>query len=258
MSYFAGLDVGSCYCKCIVIASDKIVGKSIYPIEGSPIDASKKVINEAINPLGLKIKKLESIVSIGRNRKKIPFDTLEESEIKCIARGARGFVPTLKTIVDLGALTNKAIKLNSNGTVIDYVINDKCASGSGMFLELVAKALEMETIEELGEKATQSTNPIAITSQCSIFAESEVIYLVNEGKNELDIAAGVSNSIANRIFSLLKRVQMEKDVILTGGVANNEQIKTKLEDRLQFKLKTLPINPIFIAAYGTALYAKEG
>jgi len=256
MSYYVGLDVGSCYCKCIIINEGEIKVKSISLIESSPEIASKKVLNEALASLNLKMKKIKKIVSIGRNKKKVPFKNHGESEIKCIARGVKKVIPSVNTIVDLGALTNKAIKLDSKGKVLDYVINDKCASGSGMFLELVARALEMD-IKELGKSATLSKNPLSITNQCSIFAESEVIYLVNEGKNDLDIAAGVSNSIASRIFTLLLKVKMEKDITLTGGVANNEQISKALEDRLQFKLKNFSIDPIYIGAYGAALFASE-
>ncbi|MHA1270874.1 MAG: acyl-CoA dehydratase activase [Candidatus Helarchaeota archaeon] len=256
MTYYAGIDIGSCYCKCVIIDDNEIKAKSVFPIEGSPKVASKNAIDSVLGELKLKIKNLKNIVGIGRNQKKVPFKIIESSEIKCIAKGAVEFIPSLKTIVDLGALTNKAIKLNSNKKVIDYVINDKCASGSGMFLELVANALEM-SINEIGEKAKLSQSPLTITSQCSIFAESEVIYLVNEGKSALDIAAGVSNSIANRVYSLLKKVGMEKDITVTGGVANNQQIISKLEERLGHALKRISIDPIFIAAYGAALFAKE-
>ncbi|MBD3229928.1 MAG: hypothetical protein GF329_17225 [Candidatus Lokiarchaeota archaeon] len=258
LTYYVGLDAGSVYCKLVIIDEEKnIKAKLVKSIEGSPNNTSKQIFKEGLKDANIKKKHITKIISLGRNRKKIPYKTTQESEILMIASGATHFIPELKTIVDLGALTNKAIKLNDEGEVIDYVINDKCASGSGIFLELVSKALEMDSIDELGEKAALSKNPIAITSQCSIFAESEVIYLVNEGKDELDIAAGVSNSIANRIYSQLKRVQMEKEIALTGGVANNIQIKNRLEERLGFKLKDVPINPIYIAAFGAALSALE-
>jgi len=257
LTFNAGLDIGSCYCKCVVINENKeIIATSISPLGGNPRNASKLTFENALKSANLKSKNIKNIVCVGRNRKKVSFKSHEESEIKCIAKGARELIPSLRTIVDLGALTNKAIKLNSNGKVVDYVINDKCASGSGMFLELVAKALEMD-ISDIDKKAKMSENPLPITNQCSIFAESEVIYLVNEGKNEIDIIAGVTNSIANRIYSLLKRVNMEKDIILTGGVANTNYIKLKLEERLNMEIKEPTISPIYIAAFGASLYASE-
>ena len=166
-------------------------------------------------------------------------------------------MPSVRTIIDVGGFTNKAIKLNSDGKVMDYVINARCASGSGYFLELVSRALELKDISELTKIAQQSKNPLSITSNCSIFAESEVIYLVNEGKNDFDIAAGVCNSIASRLISLLKKLNYENDVVLTGGVAKITQIKLNLEERLDIKLKELPIDPIFIAAHGAAQHARQ-
>ncbi|MHA1230597.1 MAG: BadF/BadG/BcrA/BcrD ATPase family protein [Candidatus Helarchaeota archaeon] len=145
MAYYVGLDVGSCYCKCVVIDDQKnneILSTAITSIEGSPKDASKKVVDAALSTSKIKLKNVSKIVSVGRNRKKVPFNNEEGSEIKCIAKGALKFIPSIRTVVDLGALTNKAIKINSKGRVIDYVVNDKCASGSGIFLELVAKALQ--------------------------------------------------------------------------------------------------------------------
>jgi predicted CoA-substrate-specific enzyme activase len=252
----AGIDVGSGYCKCIVLKDNEIIGKILYPIEGDPLHISKKALIDALNPLQLKLKQVKNVVSTGRNRKKIPIDCEERTELICIAKGAHQFVPSIRTIIDIGAITNKAIKISDAGKVMEYVINDKCASGSGMFLELVAKALEMD-ISELGKKAVLSKNPISITNQCSIFAESEVIYLVNEGKDGGDIAAGVCNSIAGQLYSLLKRLRLEEDVALSGGVANNEQIRKNLEERLNFPIKRFPIDPSYIAAYGAALIATE-
>jgi predicted CoA-substrate-specific enzyme activase len=253
--FAAGIDLGSSYCKYIILRDTEIVMKGIYPIEGDPQRISKKVMNEIFSSLKIKWNGIK-IVCTGRNRKKLPVKSPEMTEITCIAKGAYKLLPSIRTIVDVGALTNKIIKINAEGRVMDYVINDKCASGSGMFLELVAKALEMD-ISKLGEKASLSVNPLSISNQCSIFAESEVIYLVNEGKNESDIAAGVCNSIAGQIYSLLKRINMEADIALVGGVANNIQIKRNLEERLNLPLKQFAIDPFYITAYGAALFAAE-
>ena len=253
--FVAGVDLGSGYCKCVILKDNDIVAKAMYPIEGDPQRISKKMMNEMFSSLKVKANGVK-IVCTGRNRKKLTLKNQEMPEITCIANGAYKLIPSVRTIVDVGALTNKVIKINSEGRVMDYVINDKCASGSGMFLELVAKALEVD-ISKLGELAAQSNNPLTITNQCSIFGESEVIYLVNEGKNESDIAAGVCNSIAGQLFSLLKRINMEEDVTLVGGVAHNVQIRRNLEHRLNLTLKTFPLDPFYIGAYGAALYASE-
>lgn len=254
--YYAGVDLGSAYLKCIILKEKDIVARSIYPIEGNPLNTAKTTTKEMLSQLNIKEKQVKQYVTTGRNRKKFPYRNKEMTEVLCIAKGAFDLIPTIRTIIDLGAITNKAIKLNDKGKVMEYVINDKCASGSGLFLELVAKALEME-IDELGSNATHSKNPISITNQCTIFAESEVIYLVNEGQPEIDIAAGVCNSIGGNLYSLIKRVRLEADIALTGGVANNEQIANNVEERLGMLLKKFPINPSYIAAYGAALYARE-
>ncbi len=253
--YSVGVDLGSSYCKCVVINDGEIKTKVINAIKGDPQSISKKIIKDILSSLKIKEKEIK-FVTTGRNRKKFPFKNEERTEVLCIAKGSYDLIPSIRTMVDMGALTNKAIKINDNGKVMEYVINDKCASGSGMFLELVAKALEMN-ISELGERATAAKNPLTITSQCSIFGESEVIYLVNEGKDELDIAAGVCNSIGGQVYSLLKRVRMEEDVALVGGVANNSQIRRNVEQRLEIPIKTFSINPSYVAAYGAALYATD-
>ena len=255
--YFAGIDAGSTYLKCIILDEDVIKAKVIQPIEGNPMNASKMALKKALSPLKLKEKNIKNILTTGRNRQKISVDGKDVTEILSISKGIFTLLPSVRTVVDIGGFTNKAIKLNSAGKVMDYVINDRCASGSGYFLELVTKALELENISKLSEIAQLSKNPLPITSNCSIFAESEVIYLVNEGKKDTDIAAGVCNSIASRLISLLKKLNYEDDVVLTGGVANINQIKLNLQERLKFTLKEFPIDPIFIGAHGAAQYARE-
>ena len=255
--YYAGIDAGSTYLKCIILDEYEIKANIIQPIEGNPTNAYKIALKKALSPLKLKEKNLKNIMTTGRNRQKILTEGKDVTEILSISKGIFTLIPSVRTIVDIGGFTNKAIKLNSSGKVMDYVINDRCASGSGYFLELVTKALELDNILKLSDIAQSSKNPLPITSNCSIFAESEVIYLVNEGKNDVDIAAGVCNSIASRLISLLKKLNYEDDVILTGGVANINQIKINLQKRLEIKLKEPPIDPIFVGAHGAARYAKE-
>lgn len=251
-----GVDIGSSYCKCVLLTGNEMKANAIATVGGNPLKVSKDLVKQVLDSQKLKSKHVEPFVITGRNRKKFAYAFEERTEVICIAKATHYLLPSVRTIIDLGALTNKAIKIDDTGKVMEYVINDRCASGSGMFLELVAKALEMD-ITELGVKATHSQAPLSITNQCSIFAESEVIYLVNEGKNELDIAAGVCNSIAGQVFSLLKRVRMEADTALVGGVANNLQIQRNLEERLETTLKRYPIDPFYVAAFGAALYAAE-
>ncbi len=258
--YYAGIDSGSSYCKCVLIGQDgaSVLGCGIAAVEADPKNSAKSAIDRALAGAGLKkIKKIKRIALTGRNKKKLPYKQSQEfPTMTCVGKGVFALDPRVRTIVDVGGFTNKAIKLNASGKVMEYVINDKCASGSGFFTELVAKALETE-VSNLGTLALASENPVPVTAQCSIFAESEVIYLVNEGKEDRDIAAGVCNSIANRIFSLLKRVKMEPETALVGGVANNEGIRAGVESRLEAPLAKLEMDPTFIPAFGAALIARD-
>ncbi|MHA1733240.1 MAG: acyl-CoA dehydratase activase [Promethearchaeota archaeon] len=258
VAHYAGIDSGSSYCKCVVVGDDGIEGKGIVPVEANVRESAKKSVSLALGEAGLKKpRQLEKIVVTGRNQKKVPFKgCVEYPSMTCAAKAVFELDPAVRTIVDVGGFTNKAIKLSPEGKVMEYVVNDKCASGSGFFTELVAKALETD-VASLGALALKSDAPVQVTAQCSIFAESEVIYLVNEGKADVDIAAGVCNSIANRIFSLLKRVKMEREVALAGGVANNTGIRAGLEARLGFPVVGFDINPTFVPAYGAALIAKN-
>lgn len=257
--YFAGVDSGSTYCKCVIVddASDEIRGKGIERVEADVRATAKSAMEHALAEAGVKkAKRLKQIVVTGRNQKKVPFKKTDFPTMTCVGKGAFTMNPAVRTIIDVGGFTNKAVKLSDSGKVMEYVVNDRCASGSGYFLELVAKALETD-VDHLGKMGLESSKPVSVTAQCSIFAESEVIYLINEGEEDTDVVAGVSRSIANRCFSILKRVKMEREIALTGGVANSESIRKFLEVRLGHETTTFPIDPIYMSAYGGALIARD-
>lgn len=257
--FFAGIDSGSVNCKAVIINNDEeIIGTGIVPIQADPRNAAQIALYKALSVANIKKQKqISKIAAVGRNQKKIKFKNKQMSTVSSIARSVFKFNEDVRTIVDLGGFTNIAMKMNDKGKVMDYVVNDKCAAGSGFFLGQVSEALELD-LGDLGRTALQSTNPIPITSQCSIFAESEVIYLVNEGKSDVDIAGGVCKSIERRIFSLLKRIKVEKEVVLTGGVANNEAIRHNIGESIGYPTIALDaIDPIYCAAHGGALLAKE-
>ena len=177
------------------------------------------------------------------------------TEISCHGRGAHYFNPKIRTILDIGGQDSKAIKLDADGEVIDFVMNDKCAAGTGRFLEAIARTLEI-SIDELGPAALKSTEDIEITSMCTVFAESEVISLIANNKEESDIANGICRAIANKAYSLLKRVGLEADYMMTGGVAKNPGVVRAVEEKLQAKLYICP-EPEIVGAVGAALYALD-
>ncbi|MHA1378701.1 MAG: acyl-CoA dehydratase activase [Candidatus Helarchaeota archaeon] len=257
-----GIDVGTSYAKSVIIdANQKIINKILKNVEGNPRKIGEELYKEALKGSKLSKKDIGYVVGTGTNMKSImkrkqKYINEELPEITCIAKGIHELLPTVRTAIDVGALSNKAIKIGEDGSVKDYALNERCASGSGFFLETAMKALEL-TYEELSNDPfnVPKDNEITITSQCSIFGESEVIYLKNEDFDPIAIAAGINNSVAGRMLSIIKRVGIELDVIVTGGVAKNRHLLKKFEERLDgIKLKKIG-NPQFIGAFGAALFA---
>ena len=255
--FYCGIDVGSTTCKILVIDDMKQVKyKHALMVGGDPAGIITTILGNAIKGLLVKPKDLQNIVLTGRNSEYVSFKKMKkESELKTLAVGIHAIAPSVRTIIDTGSFTNKVIRINSQGQVVDYMTNDKCAAGAGMFLELVGKSLDLP-IADIGTIALSSHNPVPITSQCSIFAESEVIYLMNDGASVPDIAAGACNSVVGRLIPLLAKVGVEKDVVLTGGVGKNLMVLQVLEKQLGVPLKRYELDPQYIGAFGAALLAQ--
>ena len=257
--YYLGIDAGATFCKAMIINSNRnqIVSKALTLIQGNPKKAAETCIKEMLKEEKISEKELKkNAVSTGQNGNKTAVGK-KISEITCIGEAAYFLNPKTRIVVDVGSFSMKVLKMDETGTIKDYLMNDKCAAGSGVLLELVGEGLEME-VDEISEKASESDNPIQISSQCSIFAESEVISYKNEGANVADLLAGVCNSVAGRIYPLVRKVdQTPQDVAFTGGVALNSMIVKNLEKRLNIELLKLGIEPQYIAAYGAALLAKK-
>ena len=263
--YFVGIDVGSSYAKLVIIDKDKkiISKKGPVNVEGNPRKIGEELFKEALNESKISKKEVSFVVGTGTNMKSImkrkqKYINKELSEITCIANGIHQILPSVRTAIDVGALSNKAIRINEDGSVKDYGLNERCAAGSGFFLETAMKALELN-YEELSNKPFEvpKDKEITISSQCSIFGESEVIYLKNEDYDPVAIAAGINNSIAGRMLSIIKKVGIEPDVVVTGGVAKNKHLLKKFEERLDgVSLKNIDY-PQFIGAFGAAILAMD-
>jgi len=252
-----GCDVGSATGKAIVMKNGTIASYIIIPSTTRPEVTARIATDEAIKRAGLSsLDDLQYIVGTGYGRLKVPFANENVSEITCHARGAHWLCPTVRTVLDIGGQDCKAISLNDKGKVIDFVLNDKCAAGTGRFFENMARALDCG-LEGLSSLSLQSKNPATITSQCSVFAESEVITLINEGIDLVDIAAGLHSSVAGRLSSMLRRIGLVEDVALTGGCAKNQGLVKALEEKLGISVKTLPEDPQIVGAVGAALIARE-
>ena len=249
-----GIDSGSTSTNAVIMNQDReIKAFSVVRTGAKSGESAARILTDVLNKAGLKREELSWIVSTGYGRVSIPFADETVTEISCHGKGAHYFNPHIRTILDIGGQDSKAIKLDEKGEVIDFVMNDKCAAGTGRFLEAIARTLEVG-IDELGPIALQSTEKITITSMCTVFAESEVISLIANNTEKADIADGICRAIAAKAFSLMKRVGLEEEFMMTGGVAKNPGVVHAVEEKLQSRLYICP-EPEIVGAAGAALYA---
>ena len=257
MKLLAGIDIGSLTGKIVVFKYDneKIIDKysSLKKIGYAPGNVAKNLVIEAKEYF--ETDSLDFIVATGYGRKLVTESQKSVTEITCHAIGAHYSNPTIQTIIDIGGQDSKVIRINEQGQVQDFEMNDKCSAGSGRFLEVMADALEV-SIEEFGILGLKSNSPSKISSTCTVFAESEVISRLNQGANRNDIIAGIHKAIVSKIVALSARVGIEANVALTGGVALNPAVKALLEKSLGLEL-IIPKNPQLNGAIGAALLARK-
>ncbi len=251
----AGCDVGSLTAKAVILDDGKIIGTDVIKAKRDPEESAQMVMGNALKNAGIPIEDIEYSVGTGYGQKHIPFVNSSESEIACHGRGALYQVPSARTIVDIGGQDAKAIRIDDRGNVTRYVYNDKCASGTGRFLEIIADALEIE-LDSMGETSLRSKNKLTLSNQCVIFAETEIISLVNEGKEIPDILNALHHAVANRAGSLARSIEPEDDIVMTGGVAKNEGMFLALEEALGRSLK-MTQHPQINGALGAALFAGD-
>lgn len=253
--YTAGIDVGSIYSK-VVILKENQVAASLVKRTGAEIKAnSRRIMDEVITPLGIQVEDLSSVVATGYGRISVPFAEKQVTEISCFGKGMAHLYPEVRTVIDIGGQDSKGIKINEHGGVDDFVMNDKCAAGTGRFLEVMANALEVK-LEDMGILALQSKAPVEIGITCTVFAESQVVSLIGEGCNKVDIIAGLHRAIAERIYGMLKMLRIEERVAITGGGAKNVGLVKALEEKLGTQV-IVPEEPQLVGAYGAALFARE-
>lgn len=252
-----GCDVGSATGKALIMRDGKIAAYAIIPATTKPDKTAYKVMDEALSKVGLSsLREIEYVVGTGYGRAKVPFANQNISEITCHAKAAYWLRPTVRTVIDIGGQDCKVIGIDDRGKVRDFTMNDKCAAGTGRFFEAMARTLEVE-LHELSSLALRSQKPAQITSQCSVFAESEVISLVSDGVDPADIAAGLLVSVAGRLSSLVRSIGIVKDVTVSGGCAKNRGLVESLQKKLGTSIEILPEDPQIIGALGAALIARE-
>lgn len=259
MKYFGGCDVGSTYTKAIIIdEKGRIVASTIVRSKINSAESAQMAMEDVVSKVkGIsKIQDLTYLIGTGYGRNKVPFAQENISEISCHAMGVHVTDPSVKAIIDIGGQDVKGIAVDDDGTVLNFAMNDKCAAGTGRFFEAMARAFEC-TLEEFSELSLSAKNVIPITSQCTVFAESEVITLVGEGKPREEIAAGIQQAVAKRCFVMAKKAGARDGITLTGGCAKNKGLKRAIETVLKIKVISLSIDPQLMGALGAAEYARQ-
>ena len=259
MKYFGGCDVGSTYTKAIVLdETGKIVAdttiRSKINSEASATLAMEDLIAKV--PALKSSKDLTYLVGTGYGRNKVPFADENISEISCHAMGVHVTNPKVKAVIDIGGQDIKGIAIDKDGTVKTFAMNDKCAAGTGRFYEAMARSFDM-TLPEFSSLSLTAKNSIPITAQCTVFAESEVITMVGEGKPMNEIAAGIQMSVAKRCFVMAKKAGATDSITLTGGCAKNAGLKKAIEQVLKLKVIDLTTDPQLMGALGAAEFARQ-
>ncbi len=252
-----GIDIGSATGKAVILKDGDIVGQQVIKSTTNPVITADEAMGQALEQAGLpSVDHLENVVVTGYGRLQIPYASENMSEITCHAKGAHWMTPSLRTVIDIGGQDCKVISVSPKGAVLEFSMNDRCAAGTGRFFEAMARALDCG-LEGISALENQGDNPCTISNQCSVFAESEVVTLVNEGIDVKNIIAGINNSVASRLMSMSRRVGVIEDVALTGGCSKNYGLAKALADKLDITLQKLPEDPQIAGALGAALFAAE-
>jgi len=251
-TYFAGVDIGSTMTK-VVILGEEPIASFIGPTGPEHRKLAHKVMEEALGSARLAFDDLDYVVATGYGRINVPFADKQVTEITCHAKGVHSLLPSAKTIIDIGGQDSKGIKIG-NGKVLSFVMNDKCAAGTGRFLEVIADALGVP-LSDLGTVGLAATAPAVISNTCTVFVEAEVISQLAGGESVPNLIAGVHMAIASRIYAMTAKLKIEADVVVTGGGAKNIGLVKALEDRLRMAV-LVPAEPLLTGALGAALIGR--
>jgi len=248
-----GIDVGSISAKAAIIENGNLLAGKVILTGYNAKNAGKTVFDTLLEEQGIKPDTVDRIVATGYGRNSVDFADKAITEITCHAAGAHFEDPAVRSVIDIGGQDSKAISMDREGRVSDFAMNDKCAAGTGRFLEVMARALEVD-LDAFGEMSLKADSPAAISSLCTVFAESEVISLIARGEKRENIIAGIHESIGSRVLSMAKRVGVTEPVMMTGGVAKNIGVVKALENRAGVPIKVSP-NAQINGAIGAALLA---
>ncbi len=258
--YFAGIDVGSTMTKAVIlekgITLDKgIIASIIGPTGPEQRRLANRVMQKALDQAGLAFEAITYVVSTGYGRINVPFADKQVTEISCHAKGVASLFPKARTIIDIGGQDSKAINVDATGRVTNFIMNDKCAAGSGRFIEVIADSVGLP-LHEVGTVSLRSVAPATISNICTIWAQQEVASGLAEGVPIPDLLAGVLRSLADRVARMVRRIKVEKEVVLTGGGGKNKGLHHALEEQLGCEI-LLPPEPLITGALGAALLGKD-
>ncbi len=256
MTVVAGVDVGSLSTEVVLMGKDKNYQYAIVATGANSKTAAQKAMDEALKQVGQKTEEIIFTLATGYGRISIPFADKRVTEITCHGKGAHYLFPSSSTVIDIGGQDSKVIRITpQGGKVVDFVMNEKCAAGTGRFLEVMAQSLEV-ALDDMGRLSSEAGNSVPISSMCTVFAESEVVSLIAEGHPVKEIIRGIHDSVADRTLGMVNRVGLEEEVVMTGGVAKNNGVVECLQNRLGTTLN-IPEEPQIVGALGAALLAHQ-
>jgi benzoyl-CoA reductase subunit D len=250
-----GLDMGSKYIKAVALLDREMIGRCMLSTEFDRLAASRKAFEKLLKLSGISEDHVDTVIATGAGKKVVTFAQKSFTVVACVAKAAAHVFPQVRTIIDVGAEEARAVRLDENGKVLESAINEKCGAGAGAFVESMARAMEVD-VEEFARLSLKATQSVPINAQCVIFAESEVVSLVHADTAREDIAKAVHDAMASRVGSMAQRVRIQKEVAMSGGVANNVGFLNSVKEFLKEEV-LVPENPEYMTALGAALLGFE-
>lgn len=252
----AGVDCGARNTKTVLLKDGEIIGKATVPTGSNPAEAVETSLQKALASAGIQRDDVERIAGTGSGRNAVRAADHVVDDVRAMGKGAHHFVPEGRTVVDVGAEEARAAALDDRGNVKDYVVNERCAAGAGVFVETMGRALET-SLEEMGPLALESDRDAPMNAQCAVFAESEVVGLIHAGTEKKDISRAIHDAMADRIVTMVRRIGVTEELVLIGGVARNPAVVEALKRELGIERIRIPDDPEYGAAAGAAVAASE-
>jgi len=255
MTWFMGIDIGSGNSKGVLTKDSKLLAYHLLSSGVNYRGTAERLIEELLAKARLSPEEITYTIATGYGGGSVPLSNEQVDDIRCCTRGINSIFPSVRTVIDLQGMSSQVIRLNAKGQVTNFVVSEKCAAGSGRFLDVIANVLRID-LKDIGSLSLKSKNPVTFTTGCAVFGESEAISRVSEGASKEDILAGIHKALSNKVSTLVDRVGLEKDCAVSGGGALNLGLIKSVEEKLGVQL-LVPPHPQFITALGAAIIAEE-